>query len=80
MLRVHPKAETETARVSLTAFRDSSIEIEVFAHILETSDAAFLPVQEELLLQIMDIVRASGAKFAPPMPAPYPAKDRSTIP
>jgi MscS family membrane protein len=80
MLRVHPKAETETARVSLTAFRNSSIEIEVFAHILETSDEAFLPVQEELLLQIMDIVRASGAKFAPPMPAPYPAKDRSTIP
>ncbi len=80
MLHVHPKAETETARVSLTAFRDGSIEIEVFAHVLETSDAVFLTVQEELLLQIMDIVRANGAKFALPLPAASPAKDRITNP
>jgi MscS family membrane protein len=80
MLRVHPKAETETARVSLTAFRGWSIEIEVFAHVLETSDAAFLTVQEELLLQIMDIVRANGAKFALPLPAVSPEKDRITNP
>ena len=72
--------EAETARVSLTAFLDSSIEIEVFAHLLETSNEAFLTAQEELLLQIMDIVRANGAKFAFLAPALSPGKDRIANP
>lgn len=80
MLRVHPKAEAETARVSLTAFLDASIEIEVFSHLLETSDEAFLTAQEELLMQIMDIVKANGAKFALPSPALSPGKDRIANP
>src|SRR5512143_3592482 len=69
MLHVHPKPETETARVSLTAFLDSSIEIEIFAYLHETSFEAFLTTQEELLVKIMDIVRANGAKFALPLSA-----------
>ena len=68
MLQEHPKADRETARVSLTAFLVSSIEIEVFAHLLETSNDAFLTAQEDLLMRIMDIVRANGAKFALPLP------------
>jgi MscS family membrane protein len=76
MLRVHPKAETETARVSLTAFLDASIEIEVFAHLLESSNEAFLTAQEALLMQIMDIVRTNGAKFALSPPAHLPGKER----
>jgi MscS family membrane protein len=80
MLRVHPKMDPETARVSLTAFRDSSIEIEVFAHIPATSNEDFLTAQEELLMQIMDIVRANGAKFALPPPALFPGKDRMKYP
>jgi MscS family membrane protein len=78
MLCVHPKAETETARVRLSAFRDFFVEVEIFAYVLETSYEEFLIAQEELLLQIMDIVRANGAKFALPLPTPSPAKDRST--
>jgi MscS family membrane protein len=76
MLRVHPKAEAETARASLTAFLDASIEIEVFAHLHEASNESFLTTQEELLMQIMDIVRANGARFALPPPAPAPRKER----
>jgi MscS family membrane protein len=74
VLRVHPKADRETARVSLTAFLDSAIEIEVFAHLLETSNDAFLTAQEELLMQIMDIVRANGARFALPLAANFSRK------
>jgi MscS family membrane protein len=80
MLVEHPKAEAETGRVSLTAFRDGAIEIEVFAHFFETSDEAFLAIQEELLLRIMDIVDANGAKFAVPKPVPPTTKDRSSVP
>ncbi|HET7318321.1 MAG TPA: mechanosensitive ion channel family protein [Nitrospirota bacterium] len=81
MLREHTKAEMVTARVSLTAFLDSSIEIEIFAHLLEPSDEAFLTAQEGLLMKVMDIVRANGAKFALPLPALSPAegKDHKSI-
>lgn len=68
MLSRHPGIEGETARVSVTAFRDASVEVEVFANIGETGDAAFLAVQEELLLRITEIVEGSGAKFAVPPP------------
>ncbi len=80
MLGVHPKTDTETARVRLAAFLDSSIEIEVFVHVNETSYEAFLTAQEELLMHIMDIVRANGAKFTVPLPAHVPGRDRSTYP
>ncbi|MBP2677876.1 MAG: MscS Mechanosensitive ion channel [Deltaproteobacteria bacterium] len=78
MLRMHPKTETETARVNLTAFLDSSIEIEIFAHLLETSNEAFLTAQEEILMKVMEIVRANGAKFALPLPALSAGKVRIT--
>lgn len=76
VLSGHPKIEAQTARVYLSAFRDTSIEVEVFAYFLETSYDAFVVFQEELLLRIMEIVAASGARFALPLPLPSPAKDR----
>ncbi len=66
MLSLHPGIEGPTARVSLMGVRDTSIEVEIFAYIVETNDAAFLAVQEELLLRIMEIVEANGATFALP--------------
>jgi MscS family membrane protein len=80
VLDKHPMTEAETARASLTAFLDLSIEVEVFAHLLESSHNSFLTAQEELLLRILEIVGASGAKFAIPPAIPVPAKDRSTTP
>lgn len=74
MLSGDPKVEGRTARVSVTAFRDLSIEVEVFAYLLETDDAAFHAAQEELLLRIMDIVEANGAKFAFPPPLALPSR------
>lgn len=77
MLLERPRIETATARVSLTGIRNLSIEVDVFAFVLETSYDAFLAVQEDLLLRIVDIVEASGAKFAAPhIPAFQPAGDR----
>lgn len=80
VLAGHPKIEAQTARVNLSAFRDSSIEVEIFAYFLETSYDAFVVLQEELLLRIMEIVAASGARFALPPPSPYPAKERRAVP
>lgn len=76
VLSGHSKVEAETARVNLSAFRELSIEVEVFAYILDTSFEAFLVIQEELLLRIMDIVRGTCARFAFPSMGYDPEKVR----
>jgi MscS family membrane protein len=80
VLSGHTKVEAETARVNLSAFRDVYIEVEIFAFILETSYEAFLVIQEGLLLRIMDIVKASGARFALPPMGLAPAQYRKANP
>lgn len=79
VLTGHPKIEAPTARANLSAFRDASIDVEIFAYLLETSYETFLAVQEELLLRTMEIVSASGAKFALPLPAPPAAREQRGV-
>jgi MscS family membrane protein len=75
MLYGHPKIESSSARVRFIGFGDSSLNLEVFAYVLETDYAAFLHIQEDLLLRIMDIVSASGSGFAFPSQTTYLAQD-----
>ena len=57
----------------LIRFGDASLELQVFAYVPTRDEAAFLDIQQELLLRIMDIVEASGvAVFVPPRSAPVP--------
>ena len=75
MLYGHPKVESSSARVRFIGFGDSSLKLEIFAYVLETDYAAFLAIQEDLLLRIMDIVEASGSGFAFPSQTTYLAQD-----
>lgn len=75
MLLEHPRVETESVRVRFTGLMDSGLEVEVFAYVLTSVLADFLETQEELLLQIMDIVKASGADFAFPSQTLYLGRD-----
>jgi MscS family membrane protein len=75
MLYGHPKVESSSARVRFIGFGDSSLKLEVFAYVLETDYGAFLHIQEDLLLRIMDIVAASGSGFAFPSQTTYLAQD-----
>jgi MscS family membrane protein len=75
MLEGHPKIETTSARARFIGFGDSSLNLEVFAYVNERDYAAFLPIQEELLLKIMDIVRESGSALAFPSRTAYLAQD-----
>jgi MscS family membrane protein len=51
------------------------LDLEVFAYVLETGYEAFLAIQEDLLLRIMDIVAASGSGLAFPSQTTYLAQD-----
>jgi len=75
MLYGHSKVETLSARIRFVRFGDSSLDLEVFAYVLETKYEPFLPIQEDLLLRIIDIVEASGSGFALPSQTTYLAGD-----
>lgn len=75
MLYEHPKVESPSARIRLIGFGSSSLDMEIFAYVLETSYWIFLEIQEDLLLRIMDIVEGSGSGFAFPSQTTYLAGD-----
>jgi len=61
--------------VRFIGFGNSSLDLEVYAYVLETENVPFLHIQEDLLLRIMDIIEASGSGFALPSRMTYAAKD-----
>ena len=75
LLYRHPKVDSPTARIRFVAFGPSSLDLEIFAYILETAQEPFLAVQEDLLLRIMDLVESSGSGFAFPSQTLYMARD-----
>jgi len=75
MLYKHPKVESSSARVRFVRFGNSSLDLEVFAYVSETDYEAFLHIQENLLLRIMDIVAAGGSALAFPSQTTYLAQD-----
>jgi len=75
MLYEHPKVESPSARIRFVGFGDSSLDLEVFAYVLETEYVSYLYIQEDLLLRIMDIIEASGSGFAFPSQTTYVARD-----
>jgi MscS family membrane protein len=75
LLYQHPRVDSATARIRFVAFGQSSLDVEIFAYILETAQEAFLAVQEDLLLRIMDLVESSGTGFAFPSQTLYISRD-----
>jgi MscS family membrane protein len=75
MLYEHSKVESRSARIRFIGFGNSSLDLEIFAYVLETEYEPFLHIQEDLLLRIMDIVEASGSGFAFPSQTTYLAGD-----
>jgi MscS family membrane protein len=75
LLYRHPRVDSSTARIRFVAFGPSSLDLEIFAYVLETVQEDFLAVQEDLLLRIMDLVESSGSGFAFPSQTVYMAKD-----
>jgi len=75
MLYEHSKVESSSARIRLIGFGNSSLDLEVFAYVLETTHESFVHIQEDLLLRIIDIIEASGSGFAFPSQTTYLAGD-----
>jgi len=66
VLTRHPKLDETSARVRLLKLGENAIEAEIYGYILTREYREFLGVQEELILQAMDVLEASGAAVALP--------------
>ena len=66
LLAAHPKVDAASARTRFIGFSAASLNLEVFAYVLESEQPAFLAIQEDLLLSIIDTIDSSGASIAAP--------------
>ncbi len=80
LLYRHEKVEPSTARVRLLRFGASGLELEAFAYLLATDYDAFLPIQEDVLLRLMDIIESSGTALAFPSQTMYFTRDAGVDP
>jgi MscS family membrane protein len=71
----HPEVEARSVRIRFVKFGGSSLDLEIFAYVLVADYEAYLKIQEELLLRIMDTIEASGTAVAFPSQTMYMAKD-----
>jgi MscS family membrane protein len=65
-------------RVRVVGFGDWSIKVEVYAYVAAIQVPAFLVIQQDLTLAIIDIVRKSGTDFAFPTQTLYLTRDTPT--
>jgi MscS family membrane protein len=66
LLAAHPKIEAASAGTRFVRFSGASLDVEITAYVLERDQGAFMAVQEELLLGILDVIDASGSSVASP--------------
>jgi MscS family membrane protein len=76
----HPDVESDTIRVRLIGFGESSVDIGVRVHVLTRDEDVFLRVQEELLLGITEIVEANGTRMALPSQVLYRSEGAAVSP
>lgn len=75
LLYRHPRVDSTTVRIRFIGFGETSLDVEIFAYVLETTYESFLAVQEDLLFRIMGIVEANGSGFAFPSQTLYMSRD-----
>ena len=64
MLHTHPKVDRQSARALFAGFGGPSLHIEIFAYILTSQFQEYVDIREDIFLRVMDIVSATGSKFA----------------
>jgi MscS family membrane protein len=74
LLQDHAGVERDSVRVRFIRFGASSLDVEIFAHLLSRDWPHFQEVQQELLLRIMEIVQEAGTGIAFPSQTLYFAR------
>jgi len=72
-LAADPRVEKATMHVRFLRINSSSLDVEVFAYLLLPDYEAFLAVQEELLIMLLEVVEKAGTRLALPSQMTYVA-------
>lgn len=75
MLIAHPKVMDESARVRLSGFGESSLDLELFAYVRTSDFNEFAAIREDLLLRVIEIVARAGTGLALPSQTVYLRRD-----
>ena len=62
----HRRVEQDTKRIRLIGFGERGMEIELYLYVLTADTLTFYEIREQLLLEVAEIVEASGSGFAGP--------------
>jgi MscS family membrane protein len=62
----HRRLEQDTKRIRLIGFAERGMEIELYLYVLTADTLTFYEIREQLLLEVAEIVEASGSGFAGP--------------
>jgi MscS family membrane protein len=62
----HRRVEQDTKRIRLIGFGERGMEIELYLYVLTADTLTFYEIREGLLLEVAEIVEASGSGFAGP--------------
>ena len=71
MLYEHPKVEQESAGIRFSGFEHHALRVELSCYLLTTNDTEYLAIREDLLLRMLEIVKAAGTGFALPSRTVY---------
>jgi MscS family membrane protein len=76
VLLTHPRVNPDPARVRFTEIGLNGVKIDIFAYVDTGEMNIFLEIQEELLLQMMEVVKDCGTRFMLPSQTLYMGKDQ----
>ena len=79
MLLQHPNVDLSTVRVNFLRINTFSLDLDIVAYVLVRDWDDFFQIQEELLLNVMNIVKQEGAAIAFPSQTMYFAAHSSDI-
>jgi MscS family membrane protein len=79
MLDQHPAIERETLRVRIMSFAGAAFQAELFAYVKTGDWLEFTAIRQQVILNIAEIVEASGTGFAGPTQLAYLSKDKGIV-
>jgi hypothetical protein len=74
-LQDNPEIESGTSRVRVVRFAGAAYELELWAYADGGDWPKFTAMQQDVILNVAEIVAASGTQFAAPTTLTYPSRD-----
>ena len=75
MLYEHPKVEQESAGIRFSGFEEHALRVDLSCYLLTTNDTEHLAIREDLLLRVLEMVKAAGTGFELPSRTVYMTGD-----